>query len=479
MYKKLIKYLSSGIIVLFILFLPESCSFSSDQLLLQNGHTGGLLKDIKARGTLVALTDDNSFNYFSYNGESHGLQYDLLKKFADYLGVSLKIIVEPDAFKAIQYLQQRKVDIIAMELPRISIRNYNLIYTDPLYSDYQVLVQKKPDHWLKTNNLSRVNDQLVTSTANLKDKTITLSANKQVQYYLSDIQHSTNNQISLNVERSIPVTNLIQEVSNGNVEYCIAYENTVKAMMYSYPNLDAHTRVSPAIEISWIVRKGSINLLEEANSWIKIQQENKFLKKTQAKYCRNPRMISLALGKPLPKSSISDYDQVVREMSKKIGWDWRLVSALIYQESRFKTNATSYRGAFGIMQLMPSTASRFGAHAGSTANEQIAAGIRLINYLDKRLSNLVPNDNERQKFVLAAYNIGLAHIIDAINLTDKYNKNPEVWFDNVEYFLLAKSQPQYYNDSIVKHGRISGKETHQFVIDVMDRYEHYKTLALK
>lgn len=479
MYHKAIRFLSYALIITLTLFIPESCTISHDQALLKSGQTGGLLKDIQNRGKLVALTDDNSLNYFNYEGENHGFQYDLLKRFADHLGVTLEIIVEPNAYKALQYLQQRRVDIVAMELPTINDGNFEIEYTSPMYYDYQVLVQQKPRNWFQTHQKSGYRDYLVNSPEDLKDKSITLSANKQIQFYLSDIQHATQNEVNIVAHYNASLTELFEELSAGEIEYTIAYETTAKAMSLTYSNLDAKVKVSPIIGISWIVRKGAVNLLEVANNWIEEYRNTREFASLKAKYHNNPRWVDIALGKPVRKKSISDYDAIIKEMSSKIGWDWRLVAALIYQESKFNVNATSHMGAFGLMQLMPSTAVKFGADYNSSASEQIAAGIKLINHLDRRLSSLVPDNNERKKFVLAAYNIGLAHILDAINLAQKHGKDPTVWHNNVEYFLLAKSKPEYYNDSVVKYGRVSGRETHRFVIDVMGRYEHYKALAMK
>lgn len=479
MFYKLVNYLSSGLIVLFILLIPESCSFSSDRPLLKSGHTGGLLKDIQTRGTLVALTDDNSFNYFEFEGEPHGYQYDLLREFADHLGVSLEIVVEPNVTRALQYLQQRRVDIVAMELPVINDKKFDLVYTTPLYYDYQVLVKKKQIKRHDSHLMSNSGSSSIDGIEELKNKTITLSANKLGQIYLSDIQHANSNETNIIAEDNLPLNELFEEVSEGTIDYTISFERPAKAMMLAMGNIDAQTRISPEIGISWIVRKGAVNLLEVANNWIEENKSTRLFAGLNSKYYKNPRWVNIALGRPVKKSAISDYDNIIREMSNNIGWDWRLVAALIYHESKFQPDATSRRGAFGLMQLMPSTAYRFGAHEGSTASEQVAAGTKLLNYLDRRLSKLVPEKNERKKFVLAAYNIGLAHILDAINLTEKYGKDPTIWHNNVEFYLLAKSQPEYYNDSIVKYGRISGKETHQFVLNVMDKYEHYKTLALK
>jgi membrane-bound lytic murein transglycosylase F len=478
MFQKLINYVTSGIIVLFILFVPESCSVQSEQPLLKSGQTGGLLKDIKVRGTLVALTDDNSFNYFEYEGESYGFQYDLLKRFAERLGVRLEIVVEPDVYKALQYLQQRRVDIIAMELPRITDTKFDLAYTEPLYIDHQVLVQKKPDNWYELHS-HEYKKQVVNELSELAGKTIALSGNKQEQFYLTDIQHETSNQVYIAANEYAVTTEMIRKVSDGEADYTVAFEKTARAASLCYSNIDIHTRVSPDIGISWIVRKGAVNLLEVADNWISEFKETEQYTMLKNRYYRSPRWVNIALGNSVPKRSISDYDPVIKQLSTSIGWDWRLVAALIYHESKFKTDATSRRGAFGLMQLMPSTAQKFGAHEGSTATEQIAAGIRLLDYLDKRLTNLVPDKNERKKFVLAAYNIGLAHILDARNLAEKYGKDPARWHENVEYYLLAKSMPEYYNDSVVKYGRVSGRETKRFVLDVMDRYEQYKTLAMK
>ncbi len=477
MYRRLISNIFSSLIIVLILFIPESCTnLAAEKPFLKSGQTGGLLKDIKNRGTLVALTDDNSLNYFNYDGEQHGFQYELLEMFADYLDVSLEIVVEPNVYKALQYLQQKKVDLIAMELPVVTDDMFELAYTDPIYNDYQVLIQRKPENWHRNPSYKK---EMINDLTGLSGKTITLPPNKQGQFYLSDLQHVTGNQVNIIGEDTGSVTEFVQDVSDGYIDYTIAFESTAKALMLTYSNLDAHTRISPEIGISWVLRKGAVNLLEEANNWISEMKSSKQFTSVYRKYYRNPRWVNIALGIPLQKRPISDYDHIIREMSTRIGWDWRLVAALIYHESKFNTDVTSRRGAFGIMQLMPGTASKFGAHKGSTANEQIAAGVRLLNYLDKRLTPLVPEKAERKKFVLAAYNIGLAHILDAINLAEKYGKDPSVWQGNVEYYLLAKSKPEFYTDEVVKYGRVSGKETHKFVLEVMDQYEHYKTLAMR
>jgi len=462
---------------MFIMLVPESCSVSSGQHFLSSDQTGGVLKDIIRRGKLVALTDDNPFNYFELEGESKGYQYEMLKKFANSLGVELEVIVEPDYHKALQYLQQRRVDIVAMELPSVTDHRFAIEQTEPLFLARQVLIQRKPDNWRRMRDMSKVDARLVRDLKQLNGKTITLSSLSRNQYYLSDLQHATGNGVLIGADSRRNVGKLIEAVASGEADYTIAFQNTANAYSLIYNDLDVKTFVSPEIGVSWVVRKGSVNLREAANQWIEANQNSREFKYQYTRHFENPRYVHLALGVPLKHRTISDYDDVIRQMSANIGWDWRLLSALIYRESKFRTDVRSRVGAFGLMQLMPATARRFGAHEGSTPQEQIEAGVRLIKYLDNQFKGLVPDPEERKKFVLAAYNIGLAHILDAYKLAEKHNKNPKIWADNVEYCLLSKSQPEFYNDPVVKHGRVSGKETQRFVTDVLEKYDHYKTIA--
>ena len=72
------------------------------------------------------------------------------------------------------------------------------------------------------------------------------------------------------------------------------------------------------------------------------------------------------------------------------------------------------------------------------------------------------------------YNAGLGHIYDAMALAEKYGKNKLVWKDNVENFILLKSNEEYFTDPVCKNGYFRGIETYNFVRDIVSRYESYK-----
>jgi membrane-bound lytic murein transglycosylase F len=125
---------------------------------------------------------------------------------------------------------------------------------------------------------------------------------------------------------------------------------------------------------------------------------------------------------------------------------------------------------------MPETAERFGVQSITSPRDNIRGGMQLLQWLDERLALRVEDSNERLKFVLAAYNVGIGHVLDAMKLAEKYGMNPTIWNDNVDFFLLHKSDPKYYNDPVVEFGYCRGEEPYQYVREILERYDHYKNV---
>jgi membrane-bound lytic murein transglycosylase MltF len=173
---------------------------------------------------------------------------------------------------------------------------------------------------------------------------------------------------------------------------------------------------------------------------------------------------------------ISRYDNLIRQFSAIINWDWRLLASLIYQESGFDPKVTSGAGAYGLMQIMPVTGRNFGIDITSSPENNLKAGIYYITWLHSIFDQMIPDAKERVNFILAAYNAGPGHVIDAMKLAEKNGMNPHVWDGSVAIWLLKKSQRQYYNDAVVKNGYFRGTESVHFVSQVLDRFELYKNI---
>ena len=175
-----------------------------------------------------------------------------------------------------------------------------------------------------------------------------------------------------------------------------------------------------------------------------------------------------------PIFRVSAYDSIFRAYADTIGWDWKILAAVAYVESKFDTAAVSSVGARGLMQIMPQTARAMGIPEGMEhdPDESVRAAAAYFEYLS-HLFRRVP-EGERINFVLASYNAGFGHIQDAMRLASKYGKNRYVWNDNVESYLRLKNDSVYFTDSLCRNGRFNATETILFVRRVQHKYGEYR-----
>ena len=173
-------------------------------------------------------------------------------------------------------------------------------------------------------------------------------------------------------------------------------------------------------------------------------------------------------------NQISPFDDLFKRYAKLIDWDWTLLASIAYQESNFDTVVVSHAGAVGLMGLMPRTAEAYGLDPEfrTEPGGSISVSVRYIRELKKYFPDIT-SKNEKIKFILASYNAGQGHVLDAQALACKLGKDPTVWEDNVEECLQLKSLPEYYNDSICQHGALQATETINFVREVMARWGRY------
>ena len=150
-----------------------------------------------------------------------------------------------------------------------------------------------------------------------------------------------------------------------------------------------------------------------------------------------------------PYPQISHYDEYFRLAADSIEIDWLFLAAVAYTESRFDSTAISGAGAKGVMQMMPRTLQGLGVpdslHADNLHN--IHASARYLKDLFHKY-RYIKNPEEKMNFVLASYNAGYGHILDAMRIAQKEGLNRHKWKGNVDSCLVKKSLPEYYSDSI-------------------------------
>jgi len=438
------------------------------------------VEKIKKRGKLIAITGFNAYSYFIYKGKTMGYEYELLKRFAEKLGVDVEIKMSKDIDKMFEMLQKGEGDLIAFNLTVTGKRKEKVDFTVPLNTTHQVLIQRKPDNW-RSITRDQINRLLIKNPIDLEYKTIHVRKGSVYKERLKNLSDEIGGHINIvEASDSLSVEDLIEQVAKGEIDYTVSDENIAQLNKAFYSNLDISTHVSFPQKIAWAVKKGSSDFLEELNSWIE-----GFKKKTDYyviydryyKYRANYKIRRASKYFLSENGGISKYDKLLREHAKKIDWDWRLLASLVFQESKFKPDVKSWAGAVGLMQLLPETAKAHGAEDLLDPIQNIKAGVDYISWLDKYWSKFVEDKDERIKFVLASYNIGFGHIEDARRLAEKHGADPNIWSENVAEYLLKKSKPKYYNDKVVRNGYCNGRETYAYVKGIMQRYNRYKQFA--
>jgi len=466
-------------IILILLLIPpiyDGCGRNAAEV-QQNTRTGGsVMEKIRERGKLVVVTDFNSTNYFIYRGQPMGYQYQLLEELADYLGLKLEVRVNNDLDASFSALEKGDVDLIAMNLTVTNSRKQKVAFTAPHTQTRQVLVQKMPADW-KRLNPTQLEDSMIRNQLDLAGKEIYVQKGSIYATRLHTLANEIGGDIKVE-EVPVEAEQLVHMVARGEIQYTVCDENVARVNKNYFPDLDIETAVSFPQNLAWAVGLQANDLKGEIDKWMVDFRKTRRYAVIYNKYYNNQQSVNIVNSDyyALESGRISQYDDIVKRESERIGWDWRLVSSMIYQESRFNPRAVSWAGAFGLMQMMPVTARRYGINENSSPDAQIHAGTSMIKWLDKRLEDAVPDSSERVKFVLAAYNIGLGHIQDAQRLAEKYGDDPAVWEDSVEKWLLNKAEPSYYRDPVVKYGYSRGVETYAYVRDVLDRYEHYRNI---
>lgn len=433
------------------------------------------LEEVNEDGVLRVLVSYSSTSYFVYRGQPMGFEYELLQRLAKELELDLKIVLVNNMDSIFQELNEGRADMIAHGLTITSDRKQKVHFTNYLYLTSQVLVQKKPDNWRKIrwSNLQR---QLVHDAVDLINDTVTVRENSSYIKRLRNLSEELGDTIYINkLSGTMSTEKIINKVAEGEIKYTVADKNLAQIHAAYNPVLDVSVPISFSQRIAWAVRKNAPQLLEAVNQWIEKEKKgvdyyviyNRYFKKN-----RDFRKRIKSDFMSLNGNKISKYDELIKKHSEHLGWDWRLVASLVYQESGFKPKAKSWAGAKGLMQIMPITAKELGVSNRNDPEQSLKGGTRYLKKLYKRFDE-IPDSLQRIKLTMAAYNCGYSHVKDAQFLAEQKNLDPLVWNENVEEMILALSEPSNYQIPGVKFGYVNGIEPVTYVDQIFKRYEHY------
>lgn len=424
------------------------------------------LEDIKRRGYIRVAVDNSSTSYYIYRGRRMGYEFELLRKFSRELGVELRVTVAADLDEVFRMLNEGAVDIIAINLEKTAERTRYASFTQSTHTLKTVLVQRN-------DNGSIIND-----VADLAGKTVHVRSGAVYKQQLMLWNDSLNLAMEI-VEEPIDSEGLVNAVVQREIDYTVVDDDLALVNATYFDNIDVSLEISEASKVGWAVRNNAPDLLNEINTWLSTFKKSTLSAVLYEKYFLNKKNSYFRSNSPFSSISgnrISVFDEMIKKGAENLGWDWRLLAALVFKESRFDTAAVSYAGASGLLQLMPVTLERFGVDDPSDPHQSLMGGVNYLKYLDKYWMKRVPEVNERIKFILASYNVGHGHVEDSWRLALNAGTDTSLW-ENVASFLEQKSNPEIFNDPLVKSGYAKGHVAVRYVDEVINLYESYKVLV--
>ena len=470
-----------------ILFILAACTTPStqknekQQLEPAAASVSRDLDAIKKDGKLKVLTIYSGTSYFLYRGRPMGFEYELVKRFADYLGVDLEIKISDNIDSLLYQLNKGDVDLVAHGLTITTERKQKVDFTDYLYLTHQVLVQKKPDNWRKMK-WSSIEKSLVHDAIELIGDTVSIRANSSYIQRLKNLSREIGGKIYIDtIQGNYSTDKIIKMVVDGKIKYTVADNNIASINASYYPILNIEVPISFSQRNAWAVRSTSPELKKAVNKWLATMKKETTYYVIFNKYFKNKRSFRKRVRSEfysLNNNKISRYDPIIKSAAKNLNWDWRLLASVVYQESRFDKNAGSWAGAEGLMQLMPETAKEYGVKNRQDPKENLEGGSELLKNIWNNFEE-VRDSIQRIKFSLASYNCGYYHVEDARRLAKQEGLNENVWDDNVDQMILDLTYPETFNKPVVKYGYVRGIEPYTYVNQIFERFDHYKQFIKK
>ncbi|MEJ2480566.1 MAG: transglycosylase SLT domain-containing protein, partial [Acidihalobacter sp.] len=161
------------------------------------------------------------------------------------------------------------------------------------------------------------------------------------------------------------------------------------------------------------------------------------------------------------------YEPLFKEAAEKTGLDWRLLAAIGYQESHWNPKAISPTGVRGLMMLTLDTAKHIGIANRLNPEQSVMGGAAYLVKLRGWLPASI-KEPDRTWFALAAYNVGIGHILDARDIAKRLGKNPNSWTE-VKDVLPLLTQRKWYSHTA--NGYARGREAVRYVQNIRSYYD--------
>ncbi len=416
------------------------------------------LPGLKARRRLRMITRNNAMTYFIHRGRQVGFEHELIKEFAARHDLRLDIVIPDSHADLLTYLNEGRGDIVAAAMTITEERRAQAAFTRP-YNEVDELV------------VVRADDNSITGLQDLAGRTVHVRQSSSFYTTLMAVKDSIENlQVAL-LPDSFETEDILAAVEEGRYDITLCDSNLLDVELAYGRQLKVAFSIKPTV-LGWAVRKDNPALLAALNQYVQEEKGGLFFNMMKKRYFKNKRTIAKAKDSLRVDLSgrLSPYDELVKKYARQYGQDWRLITAQIYQESKFDPQATSWAGARGLMQIMPITGRELGFTDLHDPEENIHAGVKYMSQLVNRFDAKIPMD-ERVRLALAAYNVGYGHVLDARRLAREKGWNPDRWFGHVEQAMRLLAKPAYHKWA--RYGFCRCGQPVHYVGNIQDRYDAY------
>ncbi|WP_426141220.1 membrane-bound lytic murein transglycosylase MltF [Pseudomonas sp. DWP3-1-2] len=416
------------------------------------------LERVKEDGVLRVVTRNSPATYFQDRNGETGFEYELVKRFAEDLGVELKIETSDNMDELFDEMQKPGGPVLAAAgLIDTENRRKQVRFSRP-YLDVtpQVIYRNGQSRPTDANDLVGKRIMVLKGSSHAEQLAALKLKNPAIEYEESD---------------AVEVVDLLRMVDEGQIDLTLVDSNELAMNQVYFPNVRVAFDLGEGRQQRWAVALGEDNsLLNEINSFLDKVQKNGTLQRLKDRYYGHVDVLGYVgaytfaqhLQERLPK-----YEKYFQTSAKKEQVDWRLLAAIGYQESLWQPSVTSKTGVRGLMMLTQNTAQAMGVTNRLDAKQSIQGGAKYFAYVKDQLDDKI-KEPDRTWFALASYNIGSGHLEDARKLADNEGLDPNKWLD-VKKMLPRLSQKKWYSKT--RYGYARGGEPVSFVANIRRYYD--------
>lgn len=443
---KIVKKISK-FVVLFCLsiFLLAGCQPKEKNASLQQIIDRGYI----SVGTIYGLT-----SYYLEAEGATGFEYELVKKYADSLGVELKIQPSYSLEDLFKKLDSGQVDILAAGLAVTDKRRLQYNFSPSYGNISQKLVFKQGA--IRPRKLIDLTGKLL------------IMAHSSHEENLQQLK-ADNSELTWQSSDEFDSEELLLKVLSQEINYTIIDSNTLAVNRRFYPEISIGFTIKKPQPLAWAAKKTNDQSIYASmvEFFGKVHHDGTLLALNDKYYGHveefnyvDTRMFIKAIETKLPK-----YQPLFEKYGQEL--DWRLLAAISYQESHWEPHARSYTGVRGMMMLTLPTAKQMGIKSRLDAEQSIRGGSKYFKQMIDRMPDRVLFP-DRLWFALASYNIGLGHLNDARKITEMQGGDPDRWVEVKDRLPLLK-QKKFYKPT--KYGYARGDEAVNYVENIRRYYD--------